>query len=308
MRIEIDDISRPQVLALLEEHLRNMREITPAGQVFALDANKLRAPGLVFWTAWKDEMLLGCVALYELSSTAGEVKSMRTPASLRRRGVGRALLEHILQVCRQRGYRELFLETGSHPAFAPAQALYRSVGFRECGPFGAYKENGFSVFMSLRLGGEPRLVGVEGGTMGRQWLPHGFHTVTPNIIVDDAEAAIAFFKRALGATERYRLMLSNGRITHCELSLGDSVINVGESQEGWPAHSLVAQIFVEDSDSLFERAVSAGATVVMPMTDMFFGSREGRVLDPFGNIWTIATLKEHVSPEEMQRRMSAAGY
>jgi putative acetyltransferase len=154
MRIEIDDVSRPQVLALLEEHLRSMHEITPPNQVFAFDANDLRAPGIVFWTAWNDDVLLGCAALHELSPTQGEVKSMRTPASLRRRGAGRALLNHILEVARERGYRELFLETGSHPAFTPAQTLYRSVGFRECGPFGAYAENGFSVFMSLRMGGE----------------------------------------------------------------------------------------------------------------------------------------------------------
>ncbi len=78
---------------------------------------------------------------------------MRTPAHLRGRGAGRALLNHILQVSRERGYRELFLETGRHPAFGPAHMLYRSVGFRECGPFGSYKENGNSVFMSLQLNG-----------------------------------------------------------------------------------------------------------------------------------------------------------
>jgi PhnB protein len=74
------------------------------------------------------------------------------------------------------------------------------------------------------------------------------------------------------------------------------------------AHGLVAQIYVEDSDALFERAVLAGAKVIMPMTDMFFGSREGRVADPFGNVWTIATLKEEVAPAEIQRRMKAEGY
>jgi len=151
MRIEVDDVNRPQVLALLDEHLANMYEITPPNQVFALDASKLRVPGVVFWTAWQDDTLLGCAALKELSPTQGEVKSMRTPAALRRRGAGRALLEHILLVSRQRGYRELFLETGSHAAFGPAQSLYRSVGFRECGPFGSYRENGSSIFMSLRL-------------------------------------------------------------------------------------------------------------------------------------------------------------
>jgi len=151
MRIEIDDVSRPEVLALLEEHLKNMYEITPSEFVFAFDAQKLRAPGVVFWTAWEDGALLGCAALKELSPTQGEVKSMRTPAKLRRQGVGRALLNHILAVARTRGYRELLLETGSHPAFVPAQSLYRSVGFDLCGPFGDYEHNDFSVFMSLRL-------------------------------------------------------------------------------------------------------------------------------------------------------------
>ncbi len=154
MRIERDDVSRPEVLALLEEHLRNMHELSPPEQVFAFNADKLRAPDVTLWTAWEDGTLLGCAALKELSPTQGEVKSMRTPATLRRQGVGRALLNHLLDVARERGYRELLLETGSHPAFGPAQMLYRSVGFRECGPFGDYTDNGFSVFMSLTL--EPR--------------------------------------------------------------------------------------------------------------------------------------------------------
>jgi putative acetyltransferase len=151
MRIERDDVTRPQVLALLEEHLRNMYELSPPDQVFAFDASRLRLPEISVWTAWKDGTLLGCAALKELSATEGEVKSMRTPAALRRCGAGRALLDHILRVSRERGYHELFLETGRHPAFVPAQTLYRSVGFSECGPFGSYKENGNSVFMSLRL-------------------------------------------------------------------------------------------------------------------------------------------------------------
>jgi PhnB protein len=144
--------------------------------------------------------------------------------------------------------------------------------------------------------------------MSTPWRPQGFHTLTPNMIVEEAEQAIAFLKSAFGAVENYRLTLSDGTITHCELALGDSILNLGTAMQGWPAHGLVAQLFVEDSDALFARAVRAGATVVMPMTDMFFGSREGRVSDPFGNVWTIATLKEVVSPEEMQRRMVAEGY
>jgi PhnB protein len=144
--------------------------------------------------------------------------------------------------------------------------------------------------------------------MNESWIPKGFRTVTPNIVVDNAEDAIAFLEQALGATEQYRLTTSDGKVAHCELKLGDSIMNLGESMEGWPARGLVAQIYVENSDALFERAVAAGATVVMPMTDMFFGSREGRISDPFGNVWTIATLKEEVSPKELQRRMTAAGY
>ncbi len=139
-------------------------------------------------------------------------------------------------------------------------------------------------------------------------IPKGFHTVTPNIIVDDAAAAVAFLEKALGAEENYRLMMADGKIAHCELRLGDSIVNLGSSMEGWPAHGLVAQIFVADADALFKRAVEAGAQVIMPMTDMFFGTREGRVSDPFGNVWTIATLKEEVAPPEMQKRMKAAGY
>jgi PhnB protein len=144
--------------------------------------------------------------------------------------------------------------------------------------------------------------------MNESWIPKGFRTITPNIVVDNAEDAITFLKRALGATEQWRLTMSSGKIGHCELKIGDSIVNLGESTEGWPAHGLVAQIYVENSDALFAQAVAAGASVIMPMTDMFFGSREGRISDPFGNIWTIATLKEEVSPDEMQRRMAAAGY
>lgn len=159
MRIEPDDITRPAVLALLEEHLRSMYDLSPPEQVFAFDADKLRAPEITFWTAWDDDLLLGCAALKQMSATEGEVKSMRTPARIRRRGAGRALLDHLLRVARERGYRKLFLETGRQPAFHPAHALYRSVGFELCGPFGNYKDNGNSVFMQLDL--DPRAADIS---------------------------------------------------------------------------------------------------------------------------------------------------
>ena len=151
MRIETDELTDPRVLALLEEHLANMHEITPPEQVFAFDAAKLRSPGVTLWTVWDGEELLGCGALKELSATEGEIKSMRTPHANRRRGAGRAMLSHILAVARQRGYVRVSLETGSHPAFGAAHSLYRSAGFRECGPFGDYELNPHSVFMTLAL-------------------------------------------------------------------------------------------------------------------------------------------------------------
>lgn len=151
MHIEVDDLSRSQVHALLQEHLDNMRQITPPGSVHALDLDKLRAPGITFWTAWECGLLLGCGALRELDHQHGEVKSMRTPSTLRRVGAGRAILRHIVTEARNRGYRRLSLETGSMSAFLPAQRLYASFGFSYCGPFDSYTEDPNSVFMSLPL-------------------------------------------------------------------------------------------------------------------------------------------------------------
>jgi putative acetyltransferase len=153
MRIEVDDLSRPQVHALLEEHLANMYELSPPEQVFALDLNKLRSDDTTFWTVWEDEVLLGCGALKELTPSHGEIKSMRTPAATRGRGAGRAVLVHIISVAQQRGYTRLSLETGTHITFKPAHDLYRSKGFVMSGPFGSYLPNEHSVFMELRLSG-----------------------------------------------------------------------------------------------------------------------------------------------------------
>ena len=151
MHIEIDDLTRPQVHALLEEHLRNMHELSPPEQVFALDLNKLRQPEITFWTVWEDGQLLGCGALKALSAHEGEIKSMRTPQALRRRGAGRAVLDHIVAEATRRGYTALHLETGSHPNFRPAHQLYERAGFTVSGPFADYQPDPHSVFMSLRL-------------------------------------------------------------------------------------------------------------------------------------------------------------
>jgi putative acetyltransferase len=145
--IEVDDLSRPAVQDLLHEHLQSLYALSPPESVHALGLEDLRQPGITFWTAWEDSLLLGCGALKELDQTHGEVKSMRTPRTLRRQGAGRAILNHIIQVAKSRGFDRLSLETGSGEAFVPAHRLYQSFGFRSCGPFGDYVEDPNCVFM-----------------------------------------------------------------------------------------------------------------------------------------------------------------
>jgi len=151
MRLELDDLTRPAVHALLREHLQNMHALSPPGSVHALDLDKLRDPQVTFWTAWDGPQLLGCAALKQLDPTHGEVKSMRTATAQRRRGAARTLLAHVIATARSRGYERLSLETGSNEAFAPAHWLYRSFGFRFSGPFGDYVDDPNSVFMTLAL-------------------------------------------------------------------------------------------------------------------------------------------------------------
>jgi putative acetyltransferase len=151
MTIRTDDLQHPAIQALLNEHLQNMYELSPPESVHALNLEKLRAPDITFWTAWENELLLGCGALKELDPKHGEIKSMRTPAAHRRRGAGRAILTHIIEVAKSRGYERLSLETGSAEAFRPAQKLYESFGFTYCGPFGDYTRDPNAVFMTLFL-------------------------------------------------------------------------------------------------------------------------------------------------------------
>lgn len=151
MLIEVDDLTRPEVHALLNEHLQNMHALGPPESVHALDLDKLRQPGITFWSAWDGPLLVGCGALKELDARHAEVKSMRTPAAHRRRGAGRAILTHLINEARSRGYARLSLETGTVDAFIPAHRLYQSFGFSFCGPFAGYVEDPNSVFMTLAL-------------------------------------------------------------------------------------------------------------------------------------------------------------
>jgi putative acetyltransferase len=151
MRIEVDDLARVEVQDLLREHLRNMYEWSPPDSVHALDLEALRAPDITFWSVWDGATLVGCGALKQLDATHGEVKSMRTPAALRRKGAGKTVLAHILDVAVVRGYSRLSLETGSQAGFEPARRLYESFGFVYCAPFGDYVEDPNSVFMTREV-------------------------------------------------------------------------------------------------------------------------------------------------------------
>lgn len=151
MQIRLDDLSGPEIRALLDEHLRDMALLSPPESVHALDLDGLRSPEITFWTAWSNRELMGCGALKELDPMHGEIKSMRTSVAHRRRGVARAVLRHIIQEAEKRSYSRLSLETGSMDGFQPAQQLYQSFGFAYCPPFADYQSDPNSVFMTKAL-------------------------------------------------------------------------------------------------------------------------------------------------------------
>lgn len=151
VQIAIDDPRRPDVLALLEEHLADMYATSPAESVHALDPDALAVPGITFWTAREDGVLLGCAALKELAPGHAELKSMRTATAARRRGVAGRLLDHVLHEARTRGHARVSLETGAEDYFAAARRLYLTRGFTETGPFGSYVPDPHSVFLTLAL-------------------------------------------------------------------------------------------------------------------------------------------------------------
>lgn len=151
MRIEVDDLSRPEVHALLSEHLEDMHATSPAESVHALDLSGLRGPGVTVWTAWEADALLGIVALKKLSPDHGELKSMRTNGAARGQGVASRLLGFVLVQARERGYVRVSLETGTQDYFAAARRLYVRHGFAECPPFADYVVDPSSAFFSLSL-------------------------------------------------------------------------------------------------------------------------------------------------------------
>jgi PhnB protein len=151
-------------------------------------------------------------------------------------------------------------------------------------------------------------------TMSAKPIPEGYHSLTPSLAVDDAAAAIEFYKQAFGARERGRMPAPDGRIAHAELEIGGSLLTLADTFEQSavrPPKELRGTtgsvlLYVEDVDTVVDHAVEAGATVTMPIEDMFWGDRYGQVTDPFGHVWQIATHKEDLSPEEAMERAKEA--
>jgi PhnB protein len=145
-------------------------------------------------------------------------------------------------------------------------------------------------------------------------IPEGYHSITPALIVKNGDAAIEFYKKGFGAEERSRMKSPDGRVAHAELKLGDSVFMLSDEYPEMKCHSpnsiggspVSMYVYVEDVDALFDKAVSAGAKVLDPVKDEFWGDRHGRLEDPFGHLWSIATHKKDLSEEEMKSAAEAA--
>lgn len=151
LKIGLDDLRGSEIAALLQAHLDQMAAASPPESRHALDLNGLRAPDVTFWTAWRDDMLLGCGALKQIDPVHGEIKSMHTARAARGQGIGAAILHTILDEAKIRNYERLSLETGSMSEFRPAHRLYERHGFEYCSPFAGYRKDPNSVFMTLLL-------------------------------------------------------------------------------------------------------------------------------------------------------------
>jgi putative acetyltransferase len=151
MEIREGNLTHPQTIELLRLHLAGMHENSPPGHVFALDLSGLKTPDVTVWTLWFDDRAAGIGALKQLDADVGEVKSMRTHPDFLRQGVGARILDHIIETARQRGLKQLSLETGSGDAFEAALALYRRRGFRNGEAFGDYEASDFNQFLHLAI-------------------------------------------------------------------------------------------------------------------------------------------------------------
>jgi putative acetyltransferase len=151
LAIRLDDLKGDAIASFLAQHIEDMRSVSPPESKHALDLEGLRSPEIQFWSVWEGEVLVSCGALKNLGSGSGEIKSMRTSAAHRGKGIASMLLRFIVDVAVEQRYVTLYLETGSMPFFAAARQLYYKHGFCECAPFGSYREDPNSVFMRLDL-------------------------------------------------------------------------------------------------------------------------------------------------------------
>jgi putative acetyltransferase len=149
--IKKGDLNDPRVVEMVRHHFATARAATAEGSAHALDIDGLRTPDISFWTIWKGEKLLGIGALKRLSPQHGEIKSMHVAEAARRQCAGEMLLRHLIQSAKQQGMTRVSLETGSRSYFLPARAFYRAFGFADCAPFGDYRLDRNSVFLSLDL-------------------------------------------------------------------------------------------------------------------------------------------------------------
>ncbi|GAA2360038.1 GNAT family N-acetyltransferase [Streptomyces cuspidosporus] len=151
MKIETDDLSGPETAEFLDEHVRQMRSLSPPESKHALDLDALREPDITFWVVRDGDVLVGCGALKKLDAGHAELKSMRTKAARTRSGVASLLLEHIITEAERMGFTRLSLETGSAEFFLPARKLYEKFGFVPCEPFADYRPDPNSTFMTRKL-------------------------------------------------------------------------------------------------------------------------------------------------------------
>jgi PhnB protein len=146
-------------------------------------------------------------------------------------------------------------------------------------------------------------------------IPSGYSSVTPYLIVEGAAEAIEFYKQVFGASERMRMPMPSGRIAHAEIQIGDSVVMLADQPTGPTAGRLKnpnavdgtavsIHLYIEDADSVMEKAIKAGAKEIRPVANQFYGDRSGIFIDPFGHVWNVATHVEDLSPEEMEKRMA----
>jgi uncharacterized glyoxalase superfamily protein PhnB len=134
-------------------------------------------------------------------------------------------------------------------------------------------------------------------------VPQGYHSVTPYLIVEGAPKLVEFLKRTFNAEETVRMDGPNGRVAHAEVKIGDSIVMMADATPENKSNQSQLYIYIDNVDTIYKKALEAGATSVTPPTDQFYGDRSASVKDPTGNIWGIATHVEDISPEEMERRM-----